>query len=184
MAVGDVQASVKETAQNFNQVLFELSGVVKQEREAQTRQTREFNKTIADVHDLVIHTDQSLNGKVLPEATALFKESEAWLEVTAGESEKLTTAANSALDAATSSLDTLNGQISNPDIREMIGHFDESSLHLSLMTAHGDDVMSHADHVADYYDKRLTTPQGFLKTVGIGLFDFAYKGAGIATALK
>ena len=50
-----IAASLTASAQSVQQIIGD-------ERKAQTRQTDEFTKTIADVHDLIIHTDISLNG--------------------------------------------------------------------------------------------------------------------------
>lgn len=80
--------------------------------------------------------------------------------------------------------DSFNALIANPQNVELVGRLDLAALHLDEATAHGNDVLAHFDHVAGYYDARLTSPKGFVKTLGKGLLQLVTPASNVAIAIK
>lgn len=112
------------------------------------------------------HTDEEL-GEALPQITQA-------VVLNAGK------IGNSA-DALTIAADGLNVRIADPRLDAMLDSYNAAARNLSAMTAKGDSVLGHADHVAAYYDKKLTTPAGFVKTMVGTMLDLGSKAGNIAT---
>jgi hypothetical protein len=73
-------------------------------------------------------------------------------------------AAQFSFESITHASDELTFQIQDPSIAQMLASFNEAAKNLSTGTSTADSILAHGDHVADYYDKELTTPLGFWKT--------------------
>jgi len=174
-----------KTVLDVDAAVTSLSGVVEQERKAQTDQTREFNKTIADVHDLVIHTDVSLNGnkhllgvipqlqgvlirldtnlneKLLPAAGTLLQDSDTGVKVAFVAMHDTAEAATSTLHAYTTDADDFHHLLTDPEIDDLFGKFNVAALHFDNMTADGQ-AMTH-DLRIKVHD--LTKPRSHVKEI-------------------
>lgn len=139
--------------------LADLQLVISLEREAQKNQTREFQKTIADVHDLVIHTDLKLNGSknilgVLPQIQGLLLRTdnnlnEQLIPTTNHAVQALTldvhdtlNATNSMLNSITADADDLHARLSDPAVPELMGHINVLALHLDNIAANSEAMSS------------------------------------------
>lgn len=144
----------------------------------------ELTKTGRAVRSLVDYTNKSLNEPVrgvLPSlaasATGVSAQAESTLSQVGEDADKLTSAAEPVLFATTHAVEDLDGQVSNPDIREAVGHFDHAALHL-------DNTLASVDATADYYHRKLTTPAGFAKTLALGALHLVTPATNVAIALK
>ena len=68
-------------------------------------------------------------------------------------------------------------QANNPAISDALAHVDGTMNNLQ-------DTSKQLDDVAKYYEKRLTTPKGFVSTLFHGLIKLIEPGASVATAIK
>jgi len=142
-AVSDIRTVARDADEGvkaITQSARDLEAVIALERDAQKRQTEEVNKTIADVHDLVIHTDLQLNQKdgLIPTAsTALALETVALdnlLKESGKSLETLTAAGNSTLDAGTGALDTFRTRLTDPRIDEIVGNLQTTTFEFAGTT--------------------------------------------------
>jgi hypothetical protein len=178
-AIVQMSTDLHGTSQNANAALLQIGLTTDELRRAAGEQrlywnqtSKQTEKTVAALRQLIDRTDKNLNDHAFPAVNALLKESNAWLNLTADDADKLTAAGNATLDAATHSLDTLNQQIADPHIIETLGHLDDA------MQAFAD-ASKHADHTVAYYDQQLTRPAGFFKTLLKGFFGFGSEAAEI-----
>jgi hypothetical protein len=171
-----------------------LNHVLEQERQAQTRQTVETNKILAHASDFFAHTDVNLNGKrgLIPSVASvvqgldqhvnqeLLPHADQTVQAMTTAVANVGTMAKSGNDtfaAATSSFQALTAQFSNPTWGLLLGNVNTTALHLSTTT-------ERMDHVASFYEDKLTTPKGFVKTLGAGLFSLIVPGADVYTAYR
>jgi hypothetical protein len=103
-----------------------------------------------DMRALIARTDRELNDKFLPDL-------DAQLAATS-------TAAQFSFESITKASDALTFQINDPVIPQTLEAFNAAAHNLSLAAGNGNSILAHGDHVAAYYDKKLTTPLGFWKT--------------------
>jgi hypothetical protein len=100
---------------------------------------------------LLKHTDEQLNGSLLPDLDR--------------EILRTSDAAQMSLGSLGQVSDVLAFQLNDLPLSDIAGHLNETALHLSLMSASGESILGHGDHVAAYWDKKLTTPEAFWKTL-------------------
>lgn len=115
-------------------------------------QVRALSLVTRNAETFFYDLDQQLNGKVLPDFDR---------ELVA-----TSTAAQFSLESLTKAGDALTFQINDPALPQMLESFNRAAQSLSVASANGASILGHGDHVAAYYDKKLTTPLGFWKTVG------------------
>ncbi len=157
--IQDADSAVKK----FSQATDDLSGVIAAERKAQTAQLRESQKVIAAVKEAVVRTNCQLNGG--PGCRGLLPQATTTLEDSAQQIQLLAKSGQDTLQSASFLLNSANRRIQDQRIDDVLAHFDESSLHLDLATASGASILAHGDHVAAYWDKKLTTPPRLAKTI-------------------
>jgi hypothetical protein len=115
-------------------------------------QVRALGLVTRNAETFFYNLDQQLNGHVLPDFDR---------ELVA-----TSTAAQFSFESLTKAGDALTFQINDPALPQMLESFNKAAASLSVASANGADILGHADHVAAYYDKKLTTPLGFWKTLG------------------
>jgi hypothetical protein len=96
--------------------------------------------------------------------------------------DQATSSADIALKATAIDLDSLNKRIADPQIDLILGHLDVASLHLAQAADNGNRILGHGDHIISYYDARLTSPKGFVKTLASGLLQLVSPGAEVFLA--
>jgi hypothetical protein len=150
----DVHQIIARTQDAANQ-----AALFAQEQRIQLRKTsadsdhqiRTLGLVTRNAETLLYNLDQQLNGKILPDFDR---------ELTA-----TSAAAQFSFKSFTKASDALNFQINDPAIPQMLESFNRAADSLATASANGASILGHADHVADYYDKKLTTPLGFWKTL-------------------
>jgi hypothetical protein len=166
--VSDASGAIQQAALGIKTQTDNLGGVISAERDASKQQLQESKKIMAATKEVLVRTDCQLNGGpgcagVLPSATQLLYQSQEQLQATSLQ-------ANAMFQAASQSLDSLNRRISDPRIDSILGHIDMLSLHLDDAAGNFASTTAHIDHTVAYYDRQLTKPVGFFKTVAkIGL---------------
>ena len=149
----DVRQIIARTADATNQ-----ADMFTQEQRIQLRKTsrdsdnqvRALGLVTRNAEMFFYNLDQQLNGRVLPDFDR---------ELVATSS-----AAQFSFASLTNAGNALTLQINDPAIPQMLWSFNRAAASLSLASASGASILGHADHVAAYYDKKLTTPLGFWKT--------------------
>lgn len=114
-------------------------------------QVRALGLVTRNAEAFFYHLDQNINGKILPDFDTELKATSA--------------AAQFSMESLTHAGDALTFQLQDPEWGQTLHGLNLSSANLSLASASGASILSHADHVADYYDKKLTTPLGFWQTM-------------------
>jgi hypothetical protein len=115
-------------------------------------QVRAVGLITRNAETLLYHLDQQLNGKILPDFDR--------------ELVSTSMAAQFSFESLTHAGDALTFQINDPSIPQMLESFNKAAASLASASAKADDSLAHVDHTFTYYDKQLTTPMGFWKTVG------------------
>jgi hypothetical protein len=115
-------------------------------------QVRSLGLVTRNAEQFFYNLDQQLNGHVLPDFDR---------ELIA-----TSTAAQFSFESVTHAGDALTFQINDPAIPQMLESFNRAAQSLSVASSNGASILSHGDHVAAYYDKKLTTPLGFWRTLG------------------
>ena len=125
--------------------------LTKTSRDSDT-QVRNLGLVTRNAETFFYNLDQQLNGHVLPDFDR---------ELVA-----TSTAAQFSFESVTHAGDALTFQINDPAITQMLESFNRAAQSLSTASANGASILGHGDHVAAYYDKKLTTPLGFWRTLG------------------
>lgn len=164
----DVQAIVHDAKNSAHQAsLFaqeQRIQLAKTSRDSDN-QVRSVALVTRNAETFFYNLDQQVNGKVLPDF-------DRELMATSG-------AAQSSFQSVTHAADSLNLQINDPAVAEMLDSFNQAARNLSLASASGTSILGHGDHVAAYYDKKLTTPVGFARTMLNFVLDTGAKAGSI-----
>lgn len=176
--VGGATRAVEGTAKSLAGSAQDVQKIVGEERAAQKRQTDEFTKTIADFHDLLIHTDISLNGSkrqsgLLAHVDGILTHFDVTtlpaldMQIVGNGDQLQDTIARlgDSADGITGAAKTLDTQLSDPQIPQLIGHFNTISGNLADTT--GD--VQHEIHKFVYppprkwWQKYITDPANELR---------------------
>jgi hypothetical protein len=121
------------------QVLSRMDDAAGNEADHWQKQQRELTKTVADVHDLLIHTDLAFNGR--PGHPGLVQDLDQAIELVAISThnsldhlndslDKITAASDVTLEAFGHTADVASARMNDPQIDELLGHFNVLALHL------------------------------------------------------
>jgi hypothetical protein len=113
-------------------------------------QVRSLGLVTRNAEKFFYNLDQQLSAHVLPDFDR---------ELVA-----TSTAAQFSFASLTKASDAMALQINDPAIAQTLEAFNLAAHNLSLAAGNGNSILAHGDHVAAYYDKKLTTPLGFWKT--------------------
>jgi hypothetical protein len=119
---------------------------------------RNSQVVLRNAETLLYHTDRELNSQLLPHLDS---------EISA-----TSTAAQFSFESFTHASDALTLQLNDPAISQTISglniaanSYAVAGQHFASMTAKWDDISAHGDHVAEYWDKKLTTPVALWKSL-------------------
>jgi len=150
--------ALDETTINLRGVLTETQATATNLRLSSAAEADYWNATAKqtslaarDMRQLIARTDRELNDHVLPDFDTELKAT--------------STAAQFSMESLTHAGDALTFQLQDPEWGQTLHGFNVSAANLALASASGADILAHADHTAAYYDKKLTTPLGFWKTM-------------------
>ena len=151
-------SSVSETSHAATLVLYETQATAQNLRTASAAETAYWNATAKqtslaarDMRQLIARTDRELNDKFLPDLDEQLSQT--------------STAAQFSFESLTHASDALTFQLQDPEWGQTLHSFNLAAASLASASANGNSILGHADHVAAYYDKKLTTPLGFWKTM-------------------
>jgi hypothetical protein len=197
-ALPPILASTQRAAQKFAAASDSLSDAARRQDRYLDQTSRELNKTVADAHDLLIHTDESLNGRnghggVLPAAAAMLVEQRTQLDAI----ETRTNLALSDLDAAEKQalpiLASLNqaarataDTAGNPRIAESLQRLDTALAKADATLANLQAISSSGNRDASMIETRLRQalkPAGLLKSALLHALGIAAPAAQIASAI-
>lgn len=188
-AIADADIAIQHIDQTVGKVgtaADNIGGVIADERKAETKRDIEFYRTIAAGKETMVRVDKALTGH----DGVLIKASEA-ISLIGDSVNTLALNGGKTLEAGARAADTLNSRMADPRIDTILSelsvsslHFDSVTANLADATAHGDAILANGDKLSTYYTTRLTTPQGFVKTLGLGLWHLVIPATNIAIAIK
>jgi hypothetical protein len=114
-------------------------------------QVRALGLVTRNAETFFYRLDQNVNGRILPDFDQELKST--------------SSAAQLSLTSLSKAGDALTSQVENPEWPQALHGLNLSAANLALASANGASILGHVNHVADYYDKKLTTPLGFWKTM-------------------
>jgi hypothetical protein len=114
-------------------------------------QVRALGLVTRNAEKFFYNLDQQVNGHVLPDFDR--------------ELVSTSTAAQFSFESLTQTVDDFDFQLKDPEVGQTLHSFNLAAASLASASANGNSILGHADHVAAYYDKKLTTPLGFWKTM-------------------
>jgi hypothetical protein len=185
--IKDLDAGAKKVSQAAGDVETSLSNYQK----AEAAQITEGSKILGAARVIITRTNCNINGGpgckgLLPlsqDAVAAIADDVDKVAGTANTSiETLSAAGQNSLEASTRLLETGQERLADPRIGEIFDHLDIATLHLGNASVSFDDASGKVDHTFTYFDKKLTTPLGFWKTAGMGLFHMIPAGADVYSA--
>ncbi len=155
---------------------------------------RETRKATADIHDLIIHTDVSLNGRhgdsgilgdlhanVVPRVVAILQDSDTAAVHVAAAVDRTGAATDVAVGKVGPLLDALTARVSDPSYDRILADAAESMHNLAGMTADGKQMT--ADSAA-FVHRELAPVKGAWNSIKAFLFEIAGPAASVATALR
>jgi len=156
--LNETVAAALDTAHEANAVLYETQATAQNLRTASAAEAAYWNATAKqtslaarDLRQLIARTDRELNDKFLPDLDAQLAQT--------------STAAQFSFESITKAADDVDFQIKDPEISQTLHSFNLAAASLASASANGNSILGHADHIAAYYDKKLTTPLGFWKSM-------------------
>jgi hypothetical protein len=115
-------------------------------------QVRAIGLVTRNAEKFFYNLDQQVNGHVLPDFDR--------------ELVSTSTAAQFSFESFTKASDALTFQINDPAVPQMLEAFNDAAHGLAGASQNASSALAHVDHTFAYYDKELTTPLGFWKTLG------------------
>ena len=85
------------------------------------------------------------------------------------------------MESLTHAGDALTFQLNDPEWGQTLHGLNMTAASLASFSAHADDSMLHVDHTITYYDKKLTTPAGFAKTLASTVLNVGSQAGNIIT---
>jgi len=113
-------------------------------------QVRALGLVTRNAETFFYNLDQELNSRVLPDFDRELVSTSA--------------AAQFSLESVTKAGDALTFQLNDPEWGQTLHGLNVAANSFSIAASNGASILAHGDHVAAYYDKKLTTPLGFWKT--------------------
>jgi hypothetical protein len=165
--------------QNVNAILIQGGLIAGYAEEAAVNEKAHWAKMLSTADELEAMTEtanQHLNNELLPHADQAIQKLTFTLGTVDEAVSSLSKSGNDTLQATTESIHSLNAQFNDPQIGLLIGNLNLTALHMASST-------EHANNIIAYYDNRLTSPKGFLRTIGAGLFSLIVPGAEVYTAV-
>jgi hypothetical protein len=180
VGAGGIVGNLAGTTIKLNSLIDKNSNYYDQTIQEIPRTQREFRKVLSNL-------DTNLNDPSLGTIPNLNK-SIAVLTVDLNDTlmgmDKVESSANSTLSASIHVIDSLNSRISDPKIDDVLTHIDLTALHIDDATNNANQAIANVNHITAYYNKTLTSPKGFLSTIGKGLFSLIVPGADVYTAYR
>jgi hypothetical protein len=201
-----ILASTQTAAKKFASASDSLSDSARKQNAYLDQTSRELNKTVADAHDLLVHTDLALNGRngrggLLPSASALVAEQQLRLDVIEAQATKdladLDAAEQQAQPILASIDETARSASNAAAFAEKIAgnsRITESIERLDLALAESDGTLANLQAIsasgnrdAAMIEMRLRQalrPASLLKSALLRFLGFAAPAAQIASALR
>lgn len=173
-ALDSTIADIGATTVNLRGVLTETQATAENLRLASAAEADYWNATAKqtslaarDMRQLIARTDRELNDKFLPDLDTQLAQT--------------STAAQFSFESLTHASDALTFQLQDPEWGQALHGLNLAANNFSVAAQNGSSILAHGDHVAAYYDKKLTTPLGFWKTVGSTLLSVGSQAGNIVS---
>jgi hypothetical protein len=149
--------------------LREASATWEQASKEQSTQTtvamRNVSVAVGQFSSFILSTEKEFNGQFLPTLQQAVKDQNAALLTSQKDLQDNLKEIVQTTQQLQKTLADADKVIADPAIKESLDHLATASQNAAEATKHLDNVTADAEKTADYYTKRLTTPQGFLKTL-------------------
>lgn len=133
---------------------------------ATTKAMSNVSVAVSQFSSFISKTDNSVNALLVPNINnVIVQENQSLLQTQADLQANLKEVLYTTTQLQKTIQDA-DAQISNPDVQKSLDNLAAATQNATSATKHLDTVTADAEKTADYYTKRLTTPQSFLKTVG------------------
>jgi len=159
LAVMDV---VKEAAERARDASEQAKEAATEQRKNLQAEAREFKKATTDAHDLLIHTDQNLNGTynhpeigVLPRLALVLSDTDALARQTAAGVQQAMNGLQPSLDNLARASAAAADRMADPKIGQTIAHADEISGNVAAATQSLAGVSANAKTASDLMLARL-----------------------------
>jgi hypothetical protein len=129
-------------------------------------QVRSLGLVTRNAETFFSNLDQEINGRVLPDFDR---------ELIA-----TSTAAQFSFESMTKAGDALTFQLNDPEWMQTLHGLNMTAASLASFTGKADSTMGHVDHTFAYYDKKLTTPLGFWRSMVNTVLDVGAKAGSIS----
>lgn len=153
--VHQIVVYAKETAEQADAFTHDQRIQLQKTSRDSDNQVRSLGLVTRNAEKFFYNLDQQVNWHVLPDFDR--------------ELVSTSTAAQFSFESLTKAGDALAFQINDPAIPQMLESFNAAARSFADASAKADDSLGHVDHTFAYYDKKLTTPLGFWKTLGKSL---------------
>jgi DNA-binding transcriptional MerR regulator len=164
----DVHITILEaglTLKNLREASEAWKQASQQQISSTTKVLSSVDAAVARFTSFVSSTDNSLNSNFLPTlSTTVREQNRALLESQKDLQENLAGIV-SATQQLQKTLADADAQISNPAIKESLEHLTIATADAAEATKHLANITAAGERTAAYYEKRLTTPQSFFKTL-------------------
>ncbi len=190
-----ILAGTKTAAQKFASAGDSLSDAARKQDRYLDQTSRELNKTVADAHDLLIHTDLALNGRggLLPSASALVADQQLQLDAIEARANQALADLDAAEQQAQPILAALNHAAENAALTAGNPRIAEGLQRLDLALAEADATLSNLQAIsssgnrdAAMIETRLRQalkPASLLKSALLHALNIAAPAAQIASSL-
>jgi hypothetical protein len=180
-------SGLTSTNSQLSTTLTKLNSAADQDTRYYQQAAEQLPKTEREIRDLLVHSDKNLNDPFTG-TFSLLNQSITQLSLDSHTAltgiDNVTIAAQSTLESGTHSLDLLSERIGDPKLDDILTHIDLASLHLDQATDNANGAIGNVNKITAYYDERLTSPKGFVSTLGRGLFSLIVPGADVYTAYR
>jgi hypothetical protein len=155
----------EQTMDNFKEATDTWKTASEKQSESTTFALSSTKETLASLNSLVKRTDVSLNESVLPNLAAAVNLGSQDLSKSQADLQANLKQMLATTQQAQKTLVDVDRQVSNPSVQASIDNLATAMKNASKATQHLAGITKAGEETAQYYEKRLTTPQSFFKTL-------------------
>ena len=164
--------SVVDTAQKASEAAYQAE---QQQILTLNKTSLETYKTAAAARLVLVRTDKSLNDILVPRLARQLEDADILTEQAAQDLHATVMALQPTLENLARASQNAADTIADPEIKASLANLEETTKQSSVAMAHLADITAAGDETARYYQKKLTTPEGFLKTLANFVLDWGSK---------
>ena len=155
----------EETMKNFKEASDTWKSASAEQASSTTKAMSNVSAAAARLSGFISRTDNSLNASLVPTINAaIVQENQSLLKTQADLQAELSQMAQATAEAQ-KVLIAAEAQINNPSLQRSVDNLALATQDAASAVKHLDNITADGEKTADYYAKRLTTPQSFVKTL-------------------